>query len=127
MRRFATVIAIILCALTSPGAAQGPRLVTFPRPSEPQTLSSVSQLRLFTARDSAAIQPTYWLEGGLIGGILVGLLGSQLCRLGDEAPRSSCYVEVFALGGGAVGFPFGALIGGQIPKRGSAAASPPPN
>ena len=85
------------------------------------------ELRFALPRDSAAIRPTHWLEGGLIGGILVGLLGSQLCNLSDEKPPAACYVEAFFLTGGAVGFPVSALIGGQFPKDESPSGEPPPN
>lgn len=74
------------------------------------------EFRLALSRDTATIRPTHWLEGGLIGGILVGLLGSQLCNLGDKNPPATCYVEAFVLTGGAIGFPVGALIGGQFAK-----------
>ena len=102
----------------TPWVAQvGPSLIPPPAP----------ELRFVLSSDSAAIRPTHWLEGGLIGGILVGLLGSQLCNLSDARPPAACYVEAFILTGGAIGFPVGALIGGQFPKHDSPSGEPPPN
>jgi len=68
---------------------------------------------------------TYWLEGGLIGGVVVGALGSQLCRLGDGS-SGSCAVKVFVITGAFIGFPAGALIGGQLKKHPPNPAAPPP-
>ena len=50
-------------------------------------------------------------------GILVGALGTQLCKLGDQGSHSTCYVEMFCITGGFIGFPVGALIGRQFPKH----------
>ena len=75
------------------------------------------RLERAAVRDSTArrIPRTYWLEGGLIGGGVVGLLGAQFCRVADS-PRGSCYIEVFLISGTFIGFPAGALIGGQFNK-----------
>ena len=65
--------------------------------------------------------PTHWLEGGLIGGVIVGALGvtlaEGLCGLSDS--QASCGGAGIrgALVGGSLGFCIGALIGGQVPKH----------
>ena len=62
------------------------------------------------------IHPTHWLVGAIIGGVLVGLVGSGMCDIGDEPGSAGCHVAAFALFGGAIGIPLGALIGGLFPK-----------
>jgi len=87
--------------------------------SVPTTLKAPAAL----SGDSATMmRRTYWLEGGVIGGILVGALGTQLCKLGDQGSRDTCYVKLFLVTGGFIGFPVGALIGRQFPKH-----PPPPS
>ncbi len=67
-------------------------------------------------------RPTYWLEGGVIGGLVVGALGASLagglCGY-DNAPHGSCTDDTIkgAFVGAGLGFTVGALIGGQIPKH----------
>jgi len=68
-------------------------------------------------RDAGSIRRTHWLEGGIIGGALLGLVGSQFCGMGDARAGVGCYVIAFSFIGGCVGFPIGALIGGQFPKK----------
>ena len=71
------------------------------------------------------IRPTHWKEGALVGG-LVGLaggavLGSAFCRNSEELGKSCTGSAV--VGGLIVGLVLaipGALIGGQIPKGGTA-------
>jgi hypothetical protein len=68
------------------------------------------------------IQPSHWLEGGLVGagvlGVLTAFLGHELCA-NSEASEPGCAGELIlgAAIGGAVGFGLGALIGGQFPTR----------
>jgi hypothetical protein len=73
------------------------------------------------AADSMRPAPTYWKEGAITGGAIVGLTGALamngLCHM-DDANASGCGLA--ALGGAALGFLIGAvpgaLIGGQIHK-----------
>jgi hypothetical protein len=67
------------------------------------------------------IEPTYWKEGGLVGGVLSGVLlalfAEALCTYGEGNTRN-CGMKLVAgaaLGGG-MGFVLGALVGGQFPK-----------
>src|SRR5207249_205065 len=113
--------------------AQAPRLPAVPARWIAQfSASSVTvgptsaHFPILSSRDAAAIRRTHWLEGGLIGGVLVGLLGSQLCNLGDETPPARCYVEAFALTAVGIGFPAGGLIGSQFPKHIAPSGEPPP-
>ena len=68
----------------------------------------------------AAPPRTYWLEGGLIGGVGVGLFGAfvghGLCT--DSDVQQNCTGPTLGLAalGGCVGFTVGALIGGQFRK-----------
>ena len=78
-----------------------------------------------TFSDSVPIPPTYWLEGGVIGALGLGILTAIafhefLC----ESHCTRAAVGGAALGA-AVGFPVGALIGGQFPKRPSGTNGPP--
>ncbi|RPH57268.1 MAG: hypothetical protein EHM89_14200 [Acidobacteria bacterium] len=76
---------------------------------------------------------TYWLEGGAIGLVVLGVVSyvgynavaSSLC---SDTGGAGCYDYrvVVTVGGAAVGFLVGALIGKGIEKPGPAAA-PPPN
>jgi hypothetical protein len=71
-----------------------------------------------------SIAPTYWLEGGVIGALVVGLWAGTGSR--DFCEWSAgCQVLVGVLSG-AVGFVPGALVGGLFPKR-DGALSPPPD
>ena len=124
MRIIASIV-MGLFYLARLGYAQGPRL---PPPfiswvaQRPSLVSARPPFKVPTALsgDSVAIRRTYWLEGGLIGAVLVGALGTQLCKLG-EGSRDTCSVKLFFLAGGFIGFPAGALIGGRFTKHG-----PPP-
>jgi len=59
---------------------------------------------------------SFWLEGAIVGGIAVGLVGSGLCEIGDSKGTLGCHLGVFFLMGGGIGVPIGALICGQILK-----------
>lgn len=43
-------------------------------------------------RDSAVIHRTYWLEGAIAGGVLLGALGSGLCDIGDSRGSVGCHL-----------------------------------
>jgi hypothetical protein len=82
-----------------------------------------SHLRSREPSDTVArqIRPTYWKEGGLVGGvassILVGLFAQGMCAYAEGNTRN-CGLSLItgALLGGGVGFGLGALVGGQFPK-----------
>jgi len=72
-------------------------------------------------RDTVAIRPTYWLEGGAIGGGIVaamaGILAVQLCGYdGDPCHNPGLKAVAGLVGGFLFGFGPGAMIGGQFPK-----------
>jgi len=75
------------------------------------------------AADSVApkIPRTYWLEGGLIGGVSLGLMTLMWARGMRESNRENIVGDVagFALGFGT-GFAAGSLVGGQFHKAGQA-------
>lgn len=66
--------------------------------------------------------PTYWLEAGVAGAVLVGVLGWELgrgwCGYSDQ-PHGSCTVAAIkgAVIGASLGLAVGSLIGGQFPKH----------
>jgi hypothetical protein len=122
MLRAAAAVTVAAACLAAPARGQGPRLRTIERVAPPQLpwLAStrspnVGASQLTWRTDSTTIPRTYWLEGGLIGAVVLGFLGSGLCRLGDN-PSVGCYFVVFFYVGGGIGFPAGALIGGLFPK-----------
>jgi hypothetical protein len=123
MLRAASAITLALLCLATPARGQGPRLRTPEHLRRPEWLwrgssrsTAGAALRLSWPVDSATIPRTYWLEGGVAGGVILGLLGSGLCRLGDREPTIGCYPVVLFFIGGGIGFPAGALIGGLFPK-----------
>lgn len=68
------------------------------------------------------IKPTYWKEGGLVGGVVSGIffawLAHGLCTYYDESSNRNCGLKLVAgaVFGGGLGFGLGALVGGQFPK-----------
>lgn len=70
--------------------------------------SSVAQ----SADSTRAYRRTYWLEGGILLGLLFGVPALSASQFSTQEK-----VLYFGLGA-SIGFPVGALIGGQIPKRG---------
>jgi hypothetical protein len=67
----------------------------------------------------ATPRPSYWLEGGLIGGIGLGLVSAyeanRWCECsGGERVKATVGVGLLAAG---LGFTVGTLIGGQFPKH----------
>lgn len=71
--------------------------------------------------DTGRIYPrTYWAEGGLSGGIVLGtiagMLAAGLCSYSESGDDCTLAPVTGFLVGAAVGFPVGALIGGAIRK-----------
>lgn len=100
-----------------PAGAVAQRLAPIPQ----SALSSVRWPAAPTAaaprgRSSGTIPRTYWVEGGVIGGLGLGVLGALEFRSLCES--SNCTAGTVAGGvlGGAVGFTIGALVGGQVRK-----------
>jgi hypothetical protein len=70
----------------------------------------------FRVDSAIAIPRTYWLEGGAIGALTVGVLGTLWFRgMSESHPGFGATVAVSALCA-AAGFAPGALIGGQFRK-----------
>ncbi len=74
------------------------------------------------------IQPTYWKEGALIGGVAGGFAGAVLSAAFCENSETAGSCAGTTVGGALVGAVLlgvpGALIGGQFPKDGSADSLP---
>lgn len=71
--------------------------------------------------DTGRIYPrTYWAEGGLSGGIVLGtiagMLAAGLCSYSESGDDCTLAPVTGFLVGAAVGFPVGALIGGGDPE-----------
>ena len=105
--------------LASPTVARGQRL-TPPRLSSEPISSPLDQTTFyrdairFTSLES---RRTYWLEGGIVGGVLLGLVGYSM---GSACPANtgSCPSGVVGFGiGASVGFVLGAFIGDTIKKE----------
>ena len=113
-------IPALLAMLLAPTRMPAQRL---PQPLLPYN-ATLSTSRAGTLIDSVPITPTYWLEGGVIGALGLGILAAigfhGLC----ESRNCAGAVIGGAALGAAVGFPVGALIGGQFPKRASATNGP---
>jgi len=121
--------AVLLAATLAPSglSAQSPRMSLFV-PVRGATHGAVT----IPANALRALSPqrTHWLEGGLIGGAVVGLglgaLASAMCDSDSGGNCSTIESSAFFLGFGG-GFVIGALIGGAVPKHASSATAPPNN
>lgn len=103
-----TILAAL--SLPAPGAAQ--RLASsFPVAAEP--LAGAHQP---FAVDARAYPRTYWLEGGIIGGVGMGVFAVLLFQGISESPATLPRIAAAGVIGAAVGFPVGALIGSTIRK-----------
>jgi hypothetical protein len=71
------------------------------------------QPSLFTMSEG---RRTYWLEGGVAGGLLLGLVGSQLSGACPPNTGSCPKPAVGFLIGASVGFVIGAFLGDTIEK-----------
>jgi len=101
-----------------PAGAVAQRLAPIPQ----SVLSNVRWPAAATAaaprdRSSDTIPRTYWLEGGLIGGVGLGVFTALAVR--GLCESSNCTRGEIAAGvlGGAVGFTAGSLLGGQFRKK----------
>ena len=78
-----------------------------------------------TPFDSSSVRrKTYWLEGGIVGGVITGALGVMLSGL-CEGDSSSCPGKARSFLIGAVpGFTIGAFVGDGIKKESDEEAEP---
>jgi hypothetical protein len=106
-----------LAILVAPAGAVGQRLTPLPQ-NVLNTVRWPSASRQFTqVRPAPGTPPrTYWLEGGLVGGIGLGVVSAVELRSACES--RSCTAGTIAGGvlGGFVGFTVGALVGGAFRK-----------
>jgi hypothetical protein len=138
-------ISIIIGLLRAgPAFPQAPRvhpaLPSF-RPTLTGTASARSPLSLpsrsihFVAVESRrtdASTGTYWLEGAVIGAVVLGVtshlayraVAASLCT-GSDAGGCNDYRTHVTVGGAAVGFLVGAVIGRRQLKHGQRTAAPP--
>ena len=111
--RTALVLLGVLVGLRSQASAQVTELG--PAPSVLFLAEPVQTLET----DSLNLAPTYWKEGALVGGVIVGAFGAYLYHglCGMDGPDNCGGALV---GGAILGFLIGAipgaLIGGQFPK-----------
>lgn len=69
--------------------------------------------------NTTEIPKTYWLEGGIVGGTALGLFTVAYANGMSEGSGPNALGNVLAfMIGASVGFPAGALIGGQFHKHG---------
>jgi len=106
---------LILSLLLAPAPLLAQRISTFQTYAPPETSPPQSSGHPFT-QAGKAIPRSYWVEGGIIGGVGLGVISAlefhKICESG------SCVRATLggALLGGALGFTVGALVGGQIHK-----------
>jgi hypothetical protein len=130
--RSLVIVLLVLSSVAVDGRAQsmGPR--SGPRAPNPTFPSFTPTLRSELGTESIdrlnadlrrSTRPTYWLTGGLIGGVAMGVLGAVFAAgmcAEDESGRSTGTCLLAGMGGaailGAAGFTVGALIGGLFPK-----------
>lgn len=109
-----------IAALLVPTSLVSQRLAPLPRAEMVAyatiSLGSAPHYDRSLADSAMAIPRTYWLEGGVVGAITVGVLGTLWFQgMSDSRHSLGSTVAVGALCG-AVGFAPGALIGGQFHK-----------
>lgn len=122
---------LFLTALVGPARAQGP-LRPPPGPAfalfrPAPALPPARPASFIHDGDSSprAIPRTYWLEGGVAGGIGLGLVAAVLYGglcLEESQSCTGTILGGFAVGG-ALGFVAGALVGGQFRKAARDTAS----
>ena len=106
-------ILVVTIALLAPALLQGQRLA----PVSPYAVSAgASPTASYQLDSTKTIPRTYWLEGGLIGGVVMGVFTIGLAGLGEGHTSTAGHAMAFLIGA-SVGFPVGSLIGGQFPKH----------
>ena len=136
MMRVLAVVVVIACGLLRAPTAQAQRLSTLrsapflaslevtPTPvslaAQAPRAQGVRGYRrvvfLGEAIESGGIPPTRWVEGGIIGATIVGIIGASTA-MGLSGSRDLGEALLGFVPGAMIGFPLGALIGGQFPKR----------
>ncbi|MGE5801386.1 MAG: hypothetical protein ACM358_03945 [Gemmatimonadota bacterium] len=105
---------VLVGALLAPNSLSGQRLASIPHYAVSSLPAPAFSFRFDTAQ---AIPRTYWLEGGVIGGLGMGVFATMLANgLGEGNTTAAGEAMAFVIGA-SVGFPVGALIGGQFPKH----------
>src|SRR5712671_4892684 len=97
-------ILFVLAAVLVPSPLVSQRLAPVPAYaiSSPLRSPQWSRLHRFRADSAIGIPRTYWLEGGVIGAVTVGVLGTLLFRgMSDSRPGLGATVAVGALCGAA--------------------------
>jgi len=115
-------ILVVLPAVLVPTPLVSQRLAPVPAYATSSLMVSPQGSRLHSLRTDGAIAipRTYWLEGGVIGAVTVGVLGTLWFRgMSESRPGLGATLAVGALCG-AVGFAPGTLIGGQFRKSSKA-------
>lgn len=121
MRRLLPLVLLLISPVVAV-AQQALGGIPGPAPSEVLSVTARGPLRESLAVDSVRreIHPTHWKEGGLIGGITVGLgLGlvvEALCQDSEIAGDCRGALAGGVLVGGLAGGVVGALIGSLFPK-----------
>ena len=109
----------VLAMFALAGLLLGARAAAAQRLAPP--FPTVSPLQLANRFPTAEPHRTYWLEGGLIGGIGLGLFGvyagTQFCATSDATRHCGGTIVGAGLLGAATGFAAGALIGHQFGKH----------
>ncbi len=103
-----TIVPELALAGPPADAIPGPRATGF-RYSADSAVQATDSTRVY--------RRSYWLEGGVVGAALMGLVGAQIAHSIAEPRKSRDYVGGF-VGGALIGLPVGALIGGLLPKGG---------
>src|SRR2546421_5525469 len=109
----------VLAMFALAGLLLGARAAAAQRLAPP--FPTVSPLQLANRFPAAEPHRTYWLGGGLIGGIGLGLFGvyagTQFCATSDATRHCGGTIVGAGLLGAATGFAAGALIGHQFGKH----------
>jgi hypothetical protein len=106
--------------IAAPTAARCQRLTPPLREREPtasrldQRAPQRAEVILFTSGET---RRTYWLEGGIVGGVLLGVVGYSMSSA-CPANSGSCPSRVVGFGiGASVGFVIGAFVGDTMEKE----------
>jgi hypothetical protein len=123
-RRALALVAVALAGPVSVSTVRAQERIGFRADFRPVLLAADGAALRFPAIElgDTVYPKTYWLEGALIGGTVVGLLGGALaggfCADSDSGGKGPCWDNVL-LGVGfgfATGGSLGALVGGQFRK-----------